>query len=64
MPNFETSVDSDKLTIVVDLSKSMGASKSGKSEVIASSQGNITVPGSDNLKLGLNVYRPLADTTV
>lgn len=34
MQNVETKVDGTKLTIIVDLSKTQGASKSGKSVII------------------------------
>jgi hypothetical protein len=47
-----------KLVITVDLSKTFGMSKSGNSEIIATSSGNVTVPGTD-AKLGLNVYKPI-----
>jgi hypothetical protein len=45
------------LTITVDLSQQHGISASGKSEVIASTGGNIEVPGTDGVKIGLNVYK-------
>jgi len=57
MVNVKTAVKGDVLTITVDLRQSQGASKSGKSEVIASTQGNVTVDGADGVKMGLNVYR-------
>lgn len=46
------------LTLEIDISKSQGDSKSGKTVIVASSGGNVTVPGTDGLKLGLNAYRP------
>ncbi len=46
------------LTINVDLSKEFGPSKSGKTIIIASSEGNQLVYGSDE-KIGLNVYRKI-----
>ena len=51
-------VDGGKtLVIKVDLTKRLGKSKSGKTEMIATSEGNITVPGGpDAVKLGLNIY--------
>lgn len=57
MANFEHSIDGDKLTITVDLSKNMGRSKSGKSILIASSTGNMGI--GDGVVLGLNVYKPV-----
>ena len=45
----------NKLTIKVDLEKTFGPSKSGKTTVIASTLGNIQLaPG---IFLGLNVYK-------
>jgi hypothetical protein len=55
--NAEMSVSGSILTITVDLSKDFGKSSSGKSTVIASTEGNITVPGKEDVKIGLNVYK-------
>lgn len=57
MKNVEISSEGKILTIKVDLSKNFGESKSGKSITIASTEGNISVPGDDEIKIGLNVYR-------
>ena len=55
MKNIEIKVDGNVLTIKIDLSKTHGASKSGKSIVIASTEGNQAVaPG---VMMGVNVYR-------
>jgi len=43
--------------ITVDLSKEFGESKSGKSITIASTDGNVSVPGREEVKIGVNVYR-------
>jgi hypothetical protein len=56
MKNIEMSVDGDILTIKVDISKTFGRSSSGKSTIIASSEGNVSIPGKDEIKIGLNVY--------
>jgi hypothetical protein len=56
MKNVEMTVDGNILTIKVDLSKEFGPSSSGKTIIIASTEGNITVPDRDE-KVGLNVYR-------
>ena len=56
MKNVELSVVGDIMTVTVDLSKEFGPSKSGKTTIIASTQGNKTVPGRSE-KIGLNVYR-------
>lgn len=57
MNNVEMSVQGDKLTLVVDLTKEFGKSSSGKTIIIASTKGNASVPGRDEVKVGLNVYR-------
>lgn len=56
MTNIELEVKNDILIIKVDLKQRQGKSKSGKTEIIASSEGNIKVPGHENIKFGLNVY--------
>jgi hypothetical protein len=56
MLNAKMQVVGNILTIVVDLSEDNGPSKSMKSTIIASSQGNQSIPGSD-AKIGLNVYK-------
>jgi len=56
MKNIEMNVTGDILTIKVDLSKTFGKSGSGKSTIIASTEGNVSVPGKEEVKIGLNVY--------
>lgn len=56
MKNMEMQLDGDKLIITVDLSKRFGKSSSGKSIIIASSEGNQALPGAEEIKIGLNVY--------
>ncbi len=58
MKNVALKVAGNTLTITVDLKKRQGVSKSGKSEVIASTEGNVTPPGMPHIKIGLNVYTP------
>ncbi|MFA7072994.1 hypothetical protein MBBA_2310 [Methanoculleus bourgensis] len=57
MKNVDMQLDGDTLVIRVDLTKDFGESKSGKSITIASTEGNVTVPGHEAIKIGLNVYR-------
>lgn len=57
MRNVKTKVDGNTLTITVDLAEEGVASGSGKSIVIASTQGNKPVPQTDGVIMGLNVYR-------
>jgi hypothetical protein len=56
MKNVEMTVAGNILTIKVDLTKEFGPSASGKTTIIASTEGNITVPDREE-KVGLNVYR-------
>ena len=44
MKNVEMTVEGTLLTIKVDLSKEFGPSASGKTTIIASTEGNITIP--------------------
>ncbi len=59
MRNIEMVVDENNiLTIKVDLSKEFGLSSSGKSVIIASTDGNQSVPSpKDGIKIGVNVYK-------
>ena len=56
MKNVEFSVRGNTLTITVDLSKEFGPSSSGKTIIIASTEGNSPLPGRAEV-VGLNVYR-------
>ena len=56
MKNVEMFVEGTMLTIKVDLSKTFGPSASGKTIIIASTEGNVTIPDRQE-KVGLNVYR-------
>jgi hypothetical protein len=56
MKNVEMSVEGNILIIKVDLSKEYGPSSSGKTIIVASTEGNVSIPDREE-KLGLNVYR-------
>ncbi len=56
MKNVQMTVDGTILTIKVDLAKEFGPSSSGKTTIVASTEGNVAVPNRDE-KVGLNVYR-------
>jgi hypothetical protein len=45
MKNVEMSVEGTILTVKVDLSKEFGPSSSGKTVIIASTEGNVSIPG-------------------
>ena len=57
MKNIEMTVEGNILTIKVDLTKEFGPSASGKTIIIASTEGNISIPGHEEGKIGLNVYK-------
>ena len=57
MKNVEMKTDGNVLTIKVDLTKEFGPSSSGKTIIIASTEGNVSVEGHDEIKVGLNVYK-------
>lgn len=56
MKNVRTEVSGNILTITVDLSQTFGPSSSGKTIIVASSEGNAAIPGHPHMKLGLNVF--------
>jgi hypothetical protein len=56
MKNVQMTVEGNILTIRVDLSKEFGPSASGKTIIIASTEGNVSIPDREE-KVGLNVYR-------
>ena len=57
MKNVDMKLDGNILTIKVDLTKEFGLSASGKTIIIASTEGNQPVPGKEEAKIGLNIYR-------
>ncbi len=56
MKNVQMTVEGNILTIKGDLSKEFGPSASGKTIIIASTEGNVAVPEREE-KVGLNVHR-------
>lgn len=52
--NIDYTVEGNKLTLVIDLTKELGQSKSGKTMMVASTGGNAAVAG---VKVGLNIYK-------
>jgi hypothetical protein len=57
MKNCEMKLDGNILIITVDVSKEFGTSSSGKSIIIGSTEGNVSIPEKEDIKIGLNVYR-------
>ncbi|MBA3613495.1 MAG: hypothetical protein H0W49_11425 [Nitrospirales bacterium] len=59
MKNVELTVNGTMLTITVDLAKDFGPSSSGKTTIIASTEGNVSIPDREE-KIGLNIYKKKA----
>ena len=57
MKNVDMKLEGNILTITVDITKEFGMSSSGKSLIIASTEGNVSIPEEDEIKIGLNIYR-------
>ena len=57
MKNVEMKLEGNILTIEIDLTKEFGPSSSGKTIIIASTEGNVAVEGHEEAKIGLNVYK-------
>jgi hypothetical protein len=49
-------LDGDILTIQVDVNKEFGPSASSKTIIIAPAEDNVSIPGSEENKIGLNIY--------
>lgn len=58
MTNIKAEVKGTTLTLTIDLKAKGAPSKSGKSQVIATTSGNVAIAGT-NFKMGLNVYKSL-----
>jgi hypothetical protein len=58
MRNLEMKVEGKKCIItILDITKDLGLSGSGKTHIVASTDGPISMPGNDDIKVGLNVYK-------
>ena len=57
MKNIKISVKGNALTIEVDLTKDFGPSKSGKTTVIASTEGTVKLDGEKGIIIGVNVNK-------
>jgi len=57
MKNVDIKVEGKKAIITVDLTQDFGPSKSGKTRIIATTEGNVSIPGHPDIKIGLNVYK-------
>lgn len=57
MKNIDMKVVKNILTITVDLSQDHGKSGSGKTTIIATTAGNVKVPGHEAASIGINCYK-------
>lgn len=57
MKNVNMKIEGTRLVITVDLTKEFGPSSSGKTIIIATTEGNQPVPEKEGVRVGLNVYR-------
>ena len=56
--NVDMRIEGERLIVEIDLTKDFGNSKSGKTIIVASSEGNATLPKPyEHIKLGLNVFK-------
>jgi len=59
MKNIKMERNGDILRIEIDLAVRGDKSSSGKSVSIATTAGNVTIPGRDEIKIGINCYTPV-----
>jgi len=59
MKNIKMTVKDGKLHVEIDLKEKGVPSSSGKSYVIASTNGNQRIDGTDDIHIGVNVYKPV-----
>lgn len=57
MKNCEMKLTGSILTITIDVSKDFGKEPTGKSLIVASTEGYVPIPKKDDIKIGLNVYK-------
>jgi ABC-type molybdate transport system ATPase subunit len=57
MKNITMNVNGNKLLIEIDLTKEFGLSSSGKTTIVATTEGNTSVPNHADIKIGVNVYK-------
>ncbi len=57
MVNIHESITGHTLTLTIQLDVEGRPSSTGKSMILASTEGNQSVPGFPSIKYGLNVYR-------
>ena len=62
MKNVQMTMDKDGiLTIKIDTKQEHGLTGSGKNIIVASSCGNVTIDGTNGIKIGINCYKKAPD---
>lgn len=56
MQNIDMKIEKNKLILTVDLTKRLKPSTSGKTIIVASTEGNAKIDGHTGLQFGLNVF--------
>ncbi len=56
MKNVTMQVEGDTLVVRIKLSDRHGPSSSGKTTVVATTSGNVKVPGAEHISIGINAY--------
>jgi hypothetical protein len=59
MENIKATVKGNKLTLEIDITTELGMSSSGKSMLVATTGGNVGVPGAEGVMMGINIYKPI-----
>ena len=57
MENVKIELNDNIAIITIDLSKEFGKSGSGKTIVVATTRGNVPIPGAETFRLGVNCYK-------
>ena len=57
MFGIQQKLNGNVLTVTINLDGNGHISRTGKSKVIASTEGNVSVEGRPEIKLGINVYK-------
>lgn len=56
MKNVQMTIENGILVIRIDPKQRLERSKSGKTTIVASTAGNVPVPGNPDVKIGVNVF--------
>jgi len=57
MKNIKMQVTGNTLTITIDLTQDFGPSSSGKTTIVASTAGSVSIPGHEAIKIGINAFK-------